>query len=78
MKFAVQINPNNVSVNAVSGTLNQVNTKTRVINFNYGYYSRSIINFHKWVIYPGIDDLDIDLHLGLISSVSQKPQKNTD
>ena len=75
MKFAVQINPNNVSVNAVSGTLNQVTTKTRVINFDYGYYSRSIINFHKWVINPGIDDLDIDLHLGLISSLSQKPQK---
>ena len=75
MKFAVQINPNNVSVNALSGTLNQVTTKTRVINFDYGYYSRSIINFHKWVIHPGIDDLDIDLHLGLISSLSQKPQK---
>ena len=75
MKFAVQINPNNVSVNALSGTLNQVTTKTRVINFDYGYYSRSIINFHKWVIHPGIDDFDIDLHLGLISSLSQKPQK---
>ena len=47
MKFAAQIDHDKVSVNAVSGTLNQVSTKTRVINFDYGYYSRSIINFHK-------------------------------
>ena len=38
-------------------------------------YSRSIINFHKWVINPVIDDLDIDLRLYLLESVSQKPDK---
>ena len=75
MKFVPQIDQNNVSVNAESGTLNQVTTKTRTINFDYGYYSRSIIGFHKWVVNPGIDDLDIDLQLPIKSSVSQKPDK---
>ena len=75
MKFAPQIDNNRVSVNAVSGTLNQVSTNTRVINFDYGHYSRSIINFHKWTINPGIDDLDIDLRLYLRDHSSQKPNK---
>ena len=69
MIFAVQIDHYKVTVNAVSGTLNQVNTITKIINFDRGYYSRSIINFHKWVINRGIDDLDIDLHLELISGI---------
>ena len=75
MIFAVQIDHYKVTVNAVSGTLNQVNTITKIINFDRGYYSRSIINFHKWVINRGIDDLDIDLHLELISGISPKPDK---
>ena len=75
MKFFAQIDHNKVSVNAVSGSLNQVSTKTRVINFDYGYYSRSIINFQKLFTNPGIDDLDIDLHLYPKDSVSQKPGK---
>ena len=75
MKFVPQIDQNNVSVNAESGTLNQVTTKTKTIKFDYGYYSRSIIGFHKWVVNPGIDDLDIDLQLPIKSSVSQKPDK---
>ena len=75
MIFSVQIDRYKVTVNAVSGTLNQVNTITKIINFDRGYYSRSIINFHKWVINPGIDDLDIDLHLELISGISPKPDK---
>ena len=45
MKFFPQIDHDKVSVNAVSSSLNQVSTKTRVIKFDYGYYSRSIINF---------------------------------
>ena len=75
MKFVPQIDQNNVSVNAESGALNQVTTKTKTIKFDYGYYSRSIIGFHKWVVHPGIDDLDIDLQLPIKSSVSQKPDK---
>ena len=75
MKFFAQIDHNKVNVNAVSGSLNQVSTKTRVINFDYGYYSRSIINFQKLFTNPGIDDLDIDLHLYLKDSVSPKPDK---
>ena len=75
MKFFAQIDHNKVSVNAVSGSLNQVSTKTRVINFDYAYYSRSIINFQKLFTNPGIDDLDIDLHLYPKDSVSQKPGK---
>ena len=75
MKFFAQIDHNKVSVNAVSSSLNQVSTKTRVINFDYGYYSRSIINFQKLFTNPGIDDLDIDLHLYPKDSVSQKPDK---
>ena len=47
MKFVAVIDQNEITVNAVSSTLNQVKTKTRVINFDYGYYSRSIINFQK-------------------------------
>ena len=75
MKFFPQIDHDKVSVNAVSSSLNQVSTKTRVINFDYGYYSRSIINFQKLFTNPGIDDLDIDLHLSLKDSVSPKPDK---
>ena len=75
MKFFTQIDHNKVSVNAVSSSLNQVSTKTRVIKFDHGYYSRSIINFQKSYTNPGIDDLDIDLHLSLKDSVSPKPDK---
>ena len=75
MIFFPQIDHNKVSVNAVSSSLNQVSTKTRVINFDHGYYSRSIINFQKLFTNPGVDDLDIDLHLSLKYSVSPKPDK---
>ena len=75
MIFFTQIDHNKVSVNAVSSSLNQVSTKTRVINFDHGYYSRSIINFQKLYTNPGIDDLDINLHLSLIDSVSPKPDR---
>ena len=75
MKFFPQIDHDKVSVNAVSSSFNQVSTKTRVIKFDYGYYSRSIINFQKLFTNPGIDDLDIDLHLSLKDSVSPKPDK---
>ena len=40
MKFFPQIDHNKVSVNAVSSSLNRVSTRTRVINFDHGYYSR--------------------------------------
>ena len=75
MKFVPDIDQNKVTVNAVSSTLNQVNTKTKIINFDHGYYSRSIINFHKWGINQRIDDLDIDLHLYLKQSISSIPNK---
>ena len=77
MKFFPQIDHNKVSVNAVSSSFNQVSTKTRVIKFDYGYYSRSIINFQKLFTNPGIDDLDIDLHLSLKDTVSPKPDKTS-
>ena len=76
MKFFPQIDHDKVSVNAVSSSLNQVSTKTRV-TFDYGYYSRSIINFQKLFTNPGIDDLDIDLHLSLKDTVSPKPDKTS-
>ena len=75
MKFFPQIDHDKVSVNAVSSSFNQVSTKTRVIKFDYGYYSRSIINFQKSYTNPSIDDLDIDLHLSLKDTVSPKPDK---
>ena len=75
MKFASNIDQDKVTVNAVSGTFNQVSTNTKIINFDYGYYSRSIINFHKWIKNQGIDDLDIDLNLYLKSSISPIPNK---
>ena len=77
MKFFPQINHDKVSVNAVSSSFNQVSTKTRVIKFDYGYYSRSIINFNKSFTNPSIDDLDIDLHLSLKDTVSPKPDKTS-
>ena len=77
MKFFPQIDHDKVSVNAVSSSFNQVSTKTRVIKFDYGYYSRSIINFNKSFTNPGIDDLDIDLHLSLKDTVSPKPDKTS-
>ena len=75
IKFFPQIDHDKVSVNAVSSSLNQVST--RVIKFDYGYYSRSIINFQKLFTNPGIDDLDIDLHLSLKDTVSPKPDKTS-
>ena len=64
MKVVSQINQNDVSVNAASDTLNQVSTKTRIINFDYGYYSRSIINFQKSSLKnQGTNNLNIYLHL---------------
>ena len=75
MKFFPQIDHDKVSVKAVSSYFNQVSTKTRVIKFDYGYYSRSIINFQKLFTNPSIDDLDIDLHLSLKDTVSPKPDK---
>ena len=77
MKFFPQIDHDKVSVNAVSSSLNQVSTKTTVIKFDYGYYSRAIINFNKSFTNPGIDDLDIDLHLSLKDTVSPKPDKTS-
>ena len=77
MKFFPQIDHDKVSVNAVSSSFNQVSTKTRVIKFDYGYYSRSIINFNKSFTNPSIDDLDIDLHLSLKDTVSPKPDKTS-
>ena len=77
MKFFPQIDHDKISVNATSNSLNQVSTKTRVIKFDYGYYSRSIINFNKSFTNPGIDDLDIDLHLSLKDTVSPKPDKTS-
>ena len=77
IKFFPQIDHDKVSVNATSSYLNQVSTKTRVIKFDYGYYSRSIINFQKLFTNPGIDDLDIDLHLSLKDTVSPKPDKTS-
>ena len=77
MKFFPQIDHDKVSVNAVSSSFNQLSTKTRVIKFDYGYYSRSIINFQKLFTNPGIDDLDIDLHLSLKDTVSPKPDKTS-
>ena len=77
MKFFPQIDHNKVSVNVASSSLNQVSTKTRVIKFDYGYYSRSIINFNKSFTNPNIDDLDINLHLSLKDSVSPKPDKTS-
>ena len=77
MKFFPQIDHDKVSVNAISSSLNQVSTKTRVIKFDYGHYSRSIINFNTSFTNPGIDDLDIDLHLSLKDTVSPKPDKRS-
>ena len=77
MKFFPQIDHDKVSVNAVSSYFNQVSTKTRVIKFDYGYYSRSIINFQKSYTYPNIDDLDIDLHLSLKRYCITKTRQNT-
>ena len=75
MKFFPQIDHDKVSVNAVSSSLNQVSTNTRVIKFDYGYYSRSIINFNKSFTNPSIDDLDI--YLSLKDTASQKPDKTS-
>ena len=73
MIFAVQIDPNKVNVNAVSGSLNQISTHTRIINFDHGHYSRSIINFHKWIINNQVDDLDIDINLPLKDNIQNIP-----
>ena len=48
-----------IMINAESGTLSvrKINTKTS------SDHTRSIINFYKAIVYPDLDDLDIDISL---------------
>ena len=46
-------------IDASSGTLNVIKTNSKIDGTN----TRSIINFNKNIINPGIDDLDIDIKL---------------
>ena len=48
-----------IMINAESGTLSvrKINTKTS------SDHIRSIINFYKAIVYPDLDDLDIDISL---------------
>ena len=48
-----------MTVNASSGTLNVSRTNTNT----FSDYSRSIINFHKYIFSSGYEDLDIDIAL---------------
>ena len=50
---------NEVTVGATSGTLNVSRTNTNT----FSDYSRSIINFHKYIFSSGYEDLDIDIAL---------------
>ena len=57
--FSNKIDPDQITINAQSGTLavSKINTK---ISSNH---TRSVINFYKAIVYPSLDDLDIDIAL---------------
>ena len=59
MYYSDKTNQNEVSVGASSGTLNVSRTNTNT----FSDYSRSIINFHKYIFSSGYEDLDIDIAL---------------
>ena len=57
--FSNKIDTDEITINAESGTLSvtKINTKTS------SDHTRSIISFYKVIIYPSLDDLDIDISL---------------
>ena len=59
MYYSDKTNQNEVSVGAASGTLTVSRTNTNT----FSDYSRSIINFHKYIFSSGYEDLDIDIAL---------------
>ena len=59
MYFSDKIDPDEITVNATSGTLSVSQTNTK----KSADHTRSVINFHKAVIYPSDDELDIDIAL---------------
>ena len=59
MYYSGKRDQNQVTVNASSGTL----TVSRINTNTFSDYSRSIINFHKYIFSSGYEDLDIDIAL---------------
>ena len=59
MYFSNKIDPDNITVNATSGTLSVSKTNTK----KSADHTRSVINFRKSIIYPADDELDIDIAL---------------
>ena len=59
MHFSNEIDPDNITVNATSGTLSVSKTNTK----KSADHTRSVINFRKSIIYPADDELDIDIAL---------------
>ena len=59
MYFSDKIDPDEITVNATSGTLSVSQTNTK----KSADHTRSVINFNKAVIYPSDDELDIDISL---------------
>ena len=57
--FSNKIDADEITINAESGTLSvrKINTKTS------SDPTRSIINFYKAIVYPDLDDLDIDISI---------------
>ena len=69
MYYSGKTDQNQVTVNASSGTLNVSRTNTNT----FSDYSRSIINFHKYIFSSGYEDLDIDIALKNKVGVSYDP-----
>ena len=59
MYFSNKIDPDQITINAMSGTLSvsKINTKKS------SNHTRSVINFYKAIINHGFDDLDIEIAL---------------
>lgn len=57
--FSNKIDTDEITINAESGTLSvtKINTKTS------RDHTRSIIDFYKAIVYPSLDDVDIDISL---------------
>ena len=71
MYFSNKIDPDKITINASSGTLSfsKINTKKSAD------HTRSVINFHKAIIYPSDDELDIEI--ALINRAGQSYESDT-
>ena len=57
--FSIKIDTDEITINAESETL----SVTKITTKTTSDHTRTIINFYKAIVYPNLDDLDIDISL---------------